>query len=174
MDNADKETASEEEDNKCGICLEAIGTVADLDSCDHKFCFDCIMHWVKIVSVCPLCKKEIRKIKKKKVNQDDDDDDDEGEGEESEKIKAKKRKKRMKRSGREIYYVKKRRMYIPDDPSMTEEEARALWFKERLEALRKAASFVDSYGSDDNFDVFNNSFFKLFIIYYFNIGRRGK
>lgn len=148
-----REKGSDDEDeNKCGICLESIETVADLDSCEHKFCFDCIMHWVKIVSVCPLCKKQIHKIKKVKNDVDDDDDDDEP-GEKGKKKTKKRGKKKKKRNNREIYYIRKRKMYIPDDPSMTEEEARALWFKEKLDALRRAASFVDSYESGENFDV---------------------
>ena len=149
------EAKNEEEEEKCGICLEPIEAAADLDSCEHKFCFDCIMRWVKIASVCPLCKRQVHKIKRSAtVNEEsssDSDSDSSGSGSEERERKTRKRKRRHSR--REVYYVRKRRMYIPDDPSMTEEEARALWFKEKLDALRRAAKFVDSYGSDENFDV---------------------
>ncbi|XP_074312303.1 uncharacterized protein LOC141647851 isoform X1 [Silene latifolia] len=56
--------------NPCPICLGFITHESFLDHCFHKFCYDCILRWTKIVSSkssssqqpssikCPLCKTE--------------------------------------------------------------------------------------------------------------------
>ncbi|CAN6468305.1 unnamed protein product [Victoria cruziana] len=51
----------------CGICLseERRGTIRGrLDSCDHFFCFACIMEWSKVESRCPMCKQRFVSINK--------------------------------------------------------------------------------------------------------------
>lgn len=64
----DNETKTESE--ICGICLcEAIqdGNCASrgyIDSCDHYFCFVCIMEWAKVESKCPLCKRRFSTIRR--------------------------------------------------------------------------------------------------------------
>ncbi|XP_017612443.1 uncharacterized protein LOC108457803 [Gossypium arboreum] len=44
----------------CGICLSDGGRRAirgKINSCDHFFCFVCIMEWAKVESRCPMCKR---------------------------------------------------------------------------------------------------------------------
>lgn len=51
--------------DKCGICLSDCGEKVirgRIDSCDHKFCFVCIMEWSKLESRCPLCKQRFQSI----------------------------------------------------------------------------------------------------------------
>lgn len=54
----------------CGICLkEAVDDGNNayrgyIDSCDHYFCFVCIMEWAKIESKCPLCRCRFSTIRR--------------------------------------------------------------------------------------------------------------
>lgn len=55
--------------DNCGICFTEEGkTIRGLiDSCDHFFCFLCIIEWSKIESRCPLCRGRfscIRRVRK--------------------------------------------------------------------------------------------------------------
>ncbi|XP_020090361.1 PHD and RING finger domain-containing protein C126.07c-like [Ananas comosus] len=58
--------AEEEEEEECGICLSGGGRSirGRVDSCDHYFCFVCIMEWAKIESRCPLCKRRFQSIRR--------------------------------------------------------------------------------------------------------------
>ncbi|KAF3454448.1 hypothetical protein FNV43_RR04895 [Rhamnella rubrinervis] len=57
-----------EDSNPCPICLGPIVQDSYLDKCLHKFCYNCIIHWTKVVTSkhsyklssvkCPLCKAE--------------------------------------------------------------------------------------------------------------------
>ncbi|CAN0876979.1 PHD and RING finger domain-containing protein 1 [Linum grandiflorum] len=51
---------------RCGICWSDSGksTRGSIDSCDHYFCFVCIMEWAKIESRCPLCKRRFTAIRR--------------------------------------------------------------------------------------------------------------
>uniref|UniRef100_A0A1D1Y212 PHD and RING finger domain-containing protein 1 n=1 Tax=Anthurium amnicola TaxID=1678845 RepID=A0A1D1Y212_9ARAE len=53
----------------CGICLTEEGRSirGRIDSCDHHFCFVCIMEWAKIESRCPLCKQRFGSIRRPPV-----------------------------------------------------------------------------------------------------------
>lgn len=42
----------------CPICLGEMDEVAILDQCFHKFCAFCILQWLEISDLCPLCKKQ--------------------------------------------------------------------------------------------------------------------
>lgn len=54
--------------NPCPICLAPVTEESYLDQCFHKFCYSCILRWIKVVSSkhsrapasvkCPLCKTE--------------------------------------------------------------------------------------------------------------------
>lgn len=54
--------------NLCPICLGPVNGESYLDQCYHKFCYNCILHWTKVVAnkysvappsvKCPLCKVE--------------------------------------------------------------------------------------------------------------------
>lgn len=54
--------------NPCPICLSSFVQESYLDTCFHKFCYNCIEHWSRVVSSkrsrpsasvkCPLCKTE--------------------------------------------------------------------------------------------------------------------
>jgi len=47
---------------ECGICLGKIAARGRLPCCDHRFCFDCITQWAKVVNTCPLCKARFREV----------------------------------------------------------------------------------------------------------------
>lgn len=58
------------EDNsctECGVCLEAVKERGMLDTCDHVFCYPCILRWAKRASSCPHCKREVSVISKTDV-----------------------------------------------------------------------------------------------------------
>lgn len=38
------------------------GEVGRLPTCRHVFCFMCIQGWSQVTNLCPLCKKEFKKI----------------------------------------------------------------------------------------------------------------
>ncbi|KAG8387948.1 hypothetical protein BUALT_Bualt02G0074300 [Buddleja alternifolia] len=53
----------------CGICLSEPGNGGGvsrgyIDSCNHYFCFVCIMEWAKVESKCPLCKRRFSTIRR--------------------------------------------------------------------------------------------------------------
>ncbi|KAL0380645.1 UNVERIFIED_CONTAM: PHD and RING finger domain-containing protein 1 [Sesamum angustifolium] len=52
----------------CGICLLEAGdggvSRGYIDSCNHYFCFLCIMEWAKVESKCPLCKRRFSAIRR--------------------------------------------------------------------------------------------------------------
>ncbi|KAL0430002.1 UNVERIFIED_CONTAM: PHD and RING finger domain-containing protein 1 [Sesamum radiatum] len=52
----------------CGICLSEAGdggvSRGYIDSCNHYFCFVCIMEWAKVESKCPLCKRRFSAIRR--------------------------------------------------------------------------------------------------------------
>ncbi|GAV63178.1 zf-C3HC4 domain-containing protein [Cephalotus follicularis] len=62
------DTFSSDSSNPCPICLGPISHESYLDTCFHKFCYECIVHWTKVVVSkhscqpsslkCPLCKTE--------------------------------------------------------------------------------------------------------------------
>ncbi|PKA46326.1 Methyl-CpG-binding domain-containing protein 9 [Apostasia shenzhenica] len=63
------DATAEEEEATCGICLSS-GSLAvrgQIDSCDHHFCFICIMEWAKLESRCPMCKQRFRFISRPEV-----------------------------------------------------------------------------------------------------------
>ncbi|MQM21297.1 hypothetical protein Taro_054335 [Colocasia esculenta] len=68
-DDADADTASDADERTCGICLteEGRSIKGAIDSCDHYFCFVCIMEWAKIESRCPLCKQRFGSIRRPTV-----------------------------------------------------------------------------------------------------------
>ncbi|XP_044467779.1 uncharacterized protein LOC123197523 isoform X1 [Mangifera indica] len=61
-------STSSEDPNPCPICLGPIVQDSYLDKCYHKFCYDCIVQWTKVVArkhsslvssvKCPLCKMQ--------------------------------------------------------------------------------------------------------------------
>lgn len=49
--------------DECSICLEPTDCRGFLHGCcDHYFCFDCILQWSRISSLCPLCKRRFASI----------------------------------------------------------------------------------------------------------------
>lgn len=54
----------------CGVCLEAPQERGVLNSCDHVFCFDCIMHWSKVTNRCPLCKARFKTVQPKALTEE--------------------------------------------------------------------------------------------------------
>ncbi|XP_020571064.1 uncharacterized protein LOC110018177 [Phalaenopsis equestris] len=59
-----------EEGAVCGICFSDGGLTlrGRIDSCDHYFCFVCIMEWAKVESRCPLCKQRFHFIHRPEVS----------------------------------------------------------------------------------------------------------
>eukprot|EP01083_Nonionella_stella_P035403 96598_1 len=58
-----RERVDEGISTSCAVCLEKVDSaVATLDSCQHKFHFECIRTWSKINNTCPLCKKRFHEI----------------------------------------------------------------------------------------------------------------
>ncbi|KAK1584688.1 hypothetical protein Q3G72_035257 [Acer saccharum] len=61
-------SSSTDDLNPCPICLGPVVQESYLDKCLHKFCYNCILHWTKVVASkhssllssvkCPLCKTE--------------------------------------------------------------------------------------------------------------------
>ncbi|KAK9034257.1 hypothetical protein V6N11_050430 [Hibiscus sabdariffa] len=59
---------SHQDSNPCPICLAPLVDESYLDSCFHKFCYNCIVRWSRVVASkssgrsasvkCPLCKRE--------------------------------------------------------------------------------------------------------------------
>ncbi|XP_042514189.1 uncharacterized protein LOC122088893 [Macadamia integrifolia] len=65
--NSEGEGAPMDSDQKiCGICLSDDGKAIRgwIDSCDHYFCFVCIMEWSKVESRCPMCKQRFSNIRR--------------------------------------------------------------------------------------------------------------
>ncbi len=51
----------------CGICLDKISSEAKLDSCIHKFCYECIQKWSETANVCPMCTTKFHRLTKTQV-----------------------------------------------------------------------------------------------------------
>ncbi|XP_059652499.1 uncharacterized protein LOC132299727 isoform X2 [Cornus florida] len=66
--NKSSSSSSSSDSNPCPICLGPVVEDAYLDQCFHKFCYNCIVRWTKVVASkhshppssvkCPLCKTE--------------------------------------------------------------------------------------------------------------------
>nr|GEV92996.1 zinc finger, FYVE/PHD-type [Tanacetum cinerariifolium] len=56
----------EQQVDNCGICLleQGVSVRGYINSCDHYFCFVCIMEWAKVESKCPICKRRFSSIKR--------------------------------------------------------------------------------------------------------------
>ncbi|KAF5346848.1 hypothetical protein D9756_010626 [Leucocoprinus leucothites] len=50
---------TEESDNNCSICLQAMEDRTVVPTCSHDFCFDCLMIWTAQSRRCPLCTQTI-------------------------------------------------------------------------------------------------------------------
>lgn len=58
--------------DKCAVCLnnKQNDIIARIDSCSHTFCFDCILEWSKVRSICPLCKQAFNIITRERYSGD--------------------------------------------------------------------------------------------------------
>lgn len=55
------------DEGTCSICLKdkaEVDSRGKVNSCDHFFCFDCILEWSKLNPSCPKCKEPFRLINK--------------------------------------------------------------------------------------------------------------
>ncbi|XXG55228.1 hypothetical protein AAC387_Pa03g2942 [Persea americana] len=66
QDEKDNGERGDQEMDLCGICLSEEGKAirGQIDSCDHYFCFVCIMEWSKLESKCPICKQRFGSIRR--------------------------------------------------------------------------------------------------------------
>ena len=50
--------------NECAICFDSTedDSLAKIDGCQHKFCFQCIDTWSETKRECPLCRKPFSSI----------------------------------------------------------------------------------------------------------------
>ena len=58
--------SKEKQDGYCTICMNKMDkkTIATINGCTHKFCFDCIHKWATdYKNQCPNCKTKFNKIK---------------------------------------------------------------------------------------------------------------
>ncbi|OVA16889.1 zinc finger protein [Macleaya cordata] len=65
QEEVEEEAMDSDSDNKiCGICFSEDGKAirGSIDSCNHYFCFVCIMEWAKVESRCPMCKQRFNTI----------------------------------------------------------------------------------------------------------------
>ncbi|KAF8399226.1 hypothetical protein HHK36_015091 [Tetracentron sinense] len=65
-ESIDSDSDSDSDSKFCGICLSEDGKAIRgwIDSCDHYFCFVCIMEWSKVESRCPMCKHRFSSIRR--------------------------------------------------------------------------------------------------------------
>lgn len=49
-------------ESRCAICLGPFENLSKTDSCNHKFCFTCIVEWSKVRHACPLCKTSFKTL----------------------------------------------------------------------------------------------------------------
>ena len=52
------------DDDVCSICQTRKKIKTKGDNCNHSFCFNCILCWVRINNICPLCKRRIMKLER--------------------------------------------------------------------------------------------------------------
>src|SRR5262245_58206643 len=51
-------------DEHCIICLDPVSEICQANPCGHtSFDYLCLLTWVQIRTVCPLCKKDIRRLR---------------------------------------------------------------------------------------------------------------
>ncbi|KAK0430539.1 hypothetical protein EV421DRAFT_1912815 [Armillaria borealis] len=50
---------TEEEEDNCSICLQALVDRTVIPTCSHEFCFDCLVVWTEQSRKCPLCAQTI-------------------------------------------------------------------------------------------------------------------
>uniref|UniRef100_A0A3B3ZQJ4 PHD and ring finger domains 1 n=1 Tax=Periophthalmus magnuspinnatus TaxID=409849 RepID=A0A3B3ZQJ4_9GOBI len=62
--SADAEGSSDEEAEKCPICLHSFNRqpVATPENCEHYFCLDCILEWSKNANSCPIDRTNFKVI----------------------------------------------------------------------------------------------------------------
>lgn len=49
-------------DEDCAICRDQKVNPSYIMPCMHTYCFNCILQWVRINPICPLCKAMVQKI----------------------------------------------------------------------------------------------------------------
>lgn len=49
------------QDKTCSICLEELSSVKFITKtkCNHYFCSTCILDWLQVKKVCPMCMTEL-------------------------------------------------------------------------------------------------------------------
>ena len=60
----DEASASTDEQELCCICFDVPTIRGKINSCDHKYCYDCIKRWADETNTCPQCKKRFTKLER--------------------------------------------------------------------------------------------------------------
>jgi hypothetical protein len=67
-ENIEMKTKKQKINDCCPICLNEMKDINIVTtSCNHRFCFQCLMDSCKIKNNCPLCRKEIEQYNQKKL-----------------------------------------------------------------------------------------------------------
>ena len=67
-ENIEMKTKKQKINDCCPICLNEMKDINVVTtSCNHRFCFKCLMDSCKIKNNCPLCRKEIEEYNQKKL-----------------------------------------------------------------------------------------------------------
>jgi len=61
---SDEGSASADGEDLCCICFDAPKVRGKINSCDHKYCYDCIKRWADETNTCPQCKKRFTKLER--------------------------------------------------------------------------------------------------------------
>lgn len=63
---ANKDDDDDNQDDCCGICYveRGVSIPGEIDSCNHYFCFVCIMEWAKHESRCPICRQRFSNVRR--------------------------------------------------------------------------------------------------------------
>jgi len=119
---------------ECGICMEAISEVGEMDSCSHKFCFTCIFEWSKVTNLCPFCKAEFRTLRRRALGTNTTE-------------KSRRRKQRDSSSMERIYHItpKKQKVVSSDEDWSEEDEEDGIpLFMPFLNTYDLCNSFIDN------------------------------
>jgi hypothetical protein len=73
------------EDTYCSICQDKISSNPRKTLCNHYYCSDCLIPWLKINKTCPSCLADLENLNKEvEENKEEENEEEEGDEEEDE------------------------------------------------------------------------------------------